>query len=64
MFPRFCARLFMMMVLLFSVFTPMIGMAHYRSFGKSLSCGRILPLLWAKFRYIAKGIPRKGTWLN
>src|SRR5437868_11248290 len=41
---------FMVMVLLSSGFLPSIGMAHHRSFGKSLAAGSILPLLWTKFR--------------
>src|SRR5436309_15537445 len=43
---------FMVMVLLSSGFLPSIGMAHHRSFGKSLAAGSILPLLWTKFRYV------------
>src|SRR6266566_4341053 len=41
---------FMMMALLSLVSFPSIGMAHHPSFGKSLSFGSILPLLWTKFR--------------
>jgi hypothetical protein len=42
---------FMMMLLLSLRFLSTIGMAHHLSFGKLLSRG-ILPLIWAKFRYL------------
>src|SRR5947209_1932790 len=43
---------FMMMVLLSSGSVPLIGMPHHPRFGKSLSVGSTLPLVWAKFRYL------------
>src|SRR5712692_845437 len=43
---------FMVMVLLSWASLPSIGMTHHPSFGKSLSAGSTLPLLWTKFRYI------------
>jgi DNA repair protein RadC len=42
----------MMMSLLSQVSLPSRGMASHRVFGKSLSVGSILPLLWTKFRYL------------
>src|SRR5712691_12317039 len=47
---------FMVMVLLSLGSLPSIGMIHHRSFGKSLSAGSILPLLWTKFRYLGKHV--------
>src|SRR6266852_2839682 len=40
-----------MMILLLQSSDSTRGMAHLCSFGKLLSCG-ILPLVWAKFRYL------------
>ncbi|TMD98820.1 MAG: tetratricopeptide repeat protein, partial [Chloroflexi bacterium] len=46
---------FIVMVLLSLGSLPSIGMTHHHSFGKSLSAGGILPLLWTKFRYLKQG---------
>src|SRR5258708_4529924 len=43
---------FIVMVLLSLDSVPSIGMTHHPSFGKSLSGGSTLPLLWAKFRKV------------
>src|SRR5207248_10936694 len=43
---------FMMMILLSQISYSSIGMIHHRSFGKSLSSGSTLPLVWTKFRYL------------
>src|SRR5437016_3297638 len=46
-----------MMILLSQSSDSTRGMAHLCAFGKVLSCGS-LPLLWAKFRYLALHIYR------
>src|SRR5947209_8435636 len=43
---------FMMMILLSQISHSWIGMIHHHSFGKSLSCASMLPLVWTKFRYL------------
>src|SRR6266849_875418 len=49
-----------MMILLLQRSDSTRGMAHLCSFGKLLSCG-ILPLVWAKFRYLAP-TSREDLW--
>src|SRR5215831_14949090 len=38
--------------LLSQVYDSLIGMVPHRFFGKPFSVGSMLPLLWAKFRYV------------